>query len=135
MYAADLEVFAAPQRQRLSSGANAVEPVLAVSDWVADRVDFFQATVGASTPLGDPSLRGGQAGISSLPSVGYTVAIQWGYYVFILLASGCVLVGILGDGYETKGRHTAIRRLDLVSRLTYPLVVIATVVGYVLRFR
>lgn len=200
VYAVDIDALSASQRERLTSGVNAAEPVLAVPDWVADRLDYFQSTVGAVATLGDPTLRGGQTGLnysrfvsrmtihrdlrpflvknllpllllasatysslyfshsqtaervafgatgiltgavllaevtSALPNVGYTVAIQWGYYVFILLAAGCVIVGIAGDGYYEKGRSTAVRRLDLASRIVFPATAIATVLVYVLRF-
>ncbi len=195
-----MEVLTAPQRQRLTSGANAAEPILGIGDWIADRLDYFQSTVGSTTALGDPARRGGQTGVnysrfvieltmhrdvrpflvkhllpllllaaatysslffshnqtaervtfgitgiltgavllvevtSSLPNVGYTVAIQWGYYIFILLAAGCVLVGILGDRYHERGETAALRRLDRISRLTFPAVAAVTVLAYAWRY-
>jgi len=71
---------------------------------------------------------------SSLPSIGYTVAIQWAYYAFILLSVCCVLVGLIGDRLFAKRRLAAIRRLDLVSRISYPLACLAIVGVYVVAF-
>ena len=32
-----------------------------------------------------------------LPQIGYTVAIEWGFYAFIVLSAFCIIVGLLGD--------------------------------------
>ncbi len=96
---------------------------------------FFSHGGGARVSFGITGILTGavllQSVTSSLPNVGYTVALEWGYYGFILLSAGCVLVGMLGDRFHEQRRLAALRRLDLVSRIGYPLVCAAVIGTYV----
>jgi len=65
---------------------------------------------------------------SSLPDVGYTVAIEWAYYAFILLSAFCLVIGLLGDKLYEKRRFTTLHKMDIFSRIFYPAF-IALVVG------
>ena len=65
---------------------------------------------------------------SSLPDVGYTVAIEWAYYAFILLSAFCLVIGLLGDKLYEKRRFTTLHKMDVFSRIFYPAF-IALVVG------
>ena len=71
---------------------------------------------------------------SVLPQVGYTVAIEWGFYAFILLSATCVVIALAGDWLYEQRRLTELRRLDLFSRIYYPAFVALVVLAYVLRF-
>ncbi|MEU4745277.1 ABC transporter substrate-binding protein, partial [Actinosynnema sp. NPDC023658] len=71
---------------------------------------------------------------SQLPSVSYTVALEWGYYAFILLAAGCVLVGMLRKRLSTLQRDDAEQRLARSARIGYPAYLLAVVVTYLVVF-
>lgn len=69
-----------------------------------------------------------------LPQIGYTVAIEWGFYAFILLSAICIIFGLVGDWMYEQGRYQELRRLDIFSRLFYPAYIAVIVAVYVFRF-
>ena len=71
---------------------------------------------------------------SNLPEIGYTVAIEWGYYVYIGLSAALVLTNIVIDRWYKKKRYAAASRLDLAARVVYPLVILAVVIVYAVQF-
>ena len=70
----------------------------------------------------------------ALPQVGYTVAIEWGFYAFIFLAATCVLVALAGDRLYEARRLSDLRRLDIFSRIYYPAFIVFVVLIYAIRF-
>ncbi|MEV8436090.1 ABC transporter substrate-binding protein [Actinosynnema sp. NPDC051121] len=71
---------------------------------------------------------------SPLPEVSYTVAIEWAYYAFILLATGCLLTNLLRQQLAGAGRGDVGDRVVLGARVVYPAAVVAIVLAYVLHF-
>ncbi|MEJ2855090.1 MULTISPECIES: ABC transporter substrate-binding protein [unclassified Saccharothrix] len=71
---------------------------------------------------------------SQLPSVSYTVALEWGYYAFILLAANCVLIAMLRKRLVNRGRVESERRLAVAARVAYPTYILAIVLTYVTAF-
>jgi hypothetical protein len=71
---------------------------------------------------------------SSLPSVDYTVAIEWAYYAFILLAGLSILGTLIGRQLTEDRQLARVRTLDRVLRIGYPLYVLAVVVAYAVAF-
>lgn len=71
---------------------------------------------------------------SVLPQIGYTVAIEWGFYAFILLSAICIIIGLAGDWLYEQGRYQELRRLDLFSHLFYPAFIAVVVLAYVYRY-
>jgi ABC-type branched-subunit amino acid transport system substrate-binding protein len=71
---------------------------------------------------------------SVLPQIGYTVAIEWGFYAFILLSAICIIIGLAGDWLYEQGRYQELRRLDIFSRLFYPAFILAVVLAYLYRY-
>ncbi|MBB5955901.1 ABC-type branched-subunit amino acid transport system substrate-binding protein [Saccharothrix tamanrassetensis] len=71
---------------------------------------------------------------SQLPSVSYTVALEWGYYAFIFLAATCVLIAMLRKRLVSKGHTDAERTLTRTARIAYPAYVLAIVLTYVVAF-
>ncbi|NUT50021.1 MAG: ABC transporter substrate-binding protein, partial [Saccharothrix sp.] len=71
---------------------------------------------------------------SQLPSVSYTVALEWGYYAFILLAVGCVLIAMLRKRLASVRRDDAERRLGRAARIGYPAYLLAVLATYLLVF-
>ncbi|WP_410667977.1 ABC transporter substrate-binding protein [Amycolatopsis sp. cmx-4-68] len=71
---------------------------------------------------------------SQLPSVSYIVALEWGYYAFILLAATCVLVAMLRDRFATTGRGGTERTLTAAARIGYPLYLVSVVSVFLVAF-
>lgn len=71
---------------------------------------------------------------SSLPEVGYTVAIEWGYYIFIGMSAFLVLVNITVDYWYKGRRYVAARQLDRIARVAYPGVLLLTAAAYAIMF-
>ncbi|MFT4040431.1 MAG: ABC transporter substrate-binding protein [Thermomicrobiales bacterium] len=69
-----------------------------------------------------------------LPQIGYTVAIEWGFYAFILLSAICIIFGLVGDWMYEQGRYQELRRLDRFSHIFYPAYIAVIVAVYVIRF-
>lgn len=75
------------------------------------------------------------SGISGLlPDVGYTVAIEWAYYVFIVLSGLCILVALVGGRLQENRQYSEMKTLDRIARIGYPLAIAATVATYYVRF-
>jgi branched-chain amino acid transport system substrate-binding protein len=72
--------------------------------------------------------------IGTLPEVGYTVAIEWAFYGFIILSAGCILVALVGGRLYAAKQFTELHRLDRTAQIIYPLAVMAIVATYWLRF-
>ena len=72
---------------------------------------------------------------SGLPQVGYTVAIEWGFYAFIFLSATCIVIGLIGDRLYEQRRFSDLRRLDIFARIYYPTFIIVVVLAYFLHFR
>jgi ABC-type branched-subunit amino acid transport system substrate-binding protein len=71
---------------------------------------------------------------SSLPSVDYTVAIEWAYYAFLLLAGLCILSTLVGRQLTEDRQLAKVRALDRTMRIGYPVYVGAVVLAYLLLF-
>lgn len=71
----------------------------------------------------------------SLPSVDYTVAIEWAYYAFIGLAAACVLTALIGRNLTDQRKLSSVRTLEITSRILYPLAITAIVIAYWCAFR
>ncbi|KOX20609.1 hypothetical protein ADK67_28950 [Saccharothrix sp. NRRL B-16348] len=71
---------------------------------------------------------------SQLPSVSYTVALEWGYYAFIMLAAGCVLIVMLRKRLVAMRHDEAERRLARASRVGYPVYLLAVLATYLVAF-
>jgi hypothetical protein len=69
-----------------------------------------------------------------LPQVGYTVAIEWGFYAFIFLSATCIVISLIGDRLYDERRLHDLHRLDIFSRLYYPTVILIVVVIYALKY-
>lgn len=67
---------------------------------------------------------------SQLPSVNYTVAIEWAYYAFIALSALTIMIGMLGDRLYEARELTKLRHLNTFARIGYPLVIIAVIAWY-----
>jgi branched-chain amino acid transport system substrate-binding protein len=71
---------------------------------------------------------------SQLPSVSYIVALEWGYYAFILLAVTCVLIAMLRKRLATVRRDSTERTLSTAARIGYPIYILGIVAVFVAAF-
>ncbi len=71
---------------------------------------------------------------NSLPSVDYTVAIEWAYYAFIFLSGLCILSTLIGRHLTETRQLARVRNLDRVMRIGYPLAVLGVAITYWVMF-
>jgi branched-chain amino acid transport system substrate-binding protein len=67
---------------------------------------------------------------NQLSDTGYTVAIEYGFYIFFSLCLFCILVGLLVERLRMAGRKKAVSYLDYAARVFYVVVVLATIATY-----
>jgi ABC-type branched-subunit amino acid transport system substrate-binding protein len=70
----------------------------------------------------------------NLPDIGYTVAIEWGFYIYIALSALLVLVNITIERWYKSRRYAAVAQLDRIARVVYPMVIVVVVTAYAVRF-
>ncbi|MEU7530074.1 ABC transporter substrate-binding protein [Saccharothrix sp. NPDC042600] len=100
---------------------------------------FFKATDGAApVSMGITAILSAAVLLnnvtSQLPSVSYTVALEWGYYAFILLAAMCVLNAMLRKRLINQGQPQAEHTLAIAARIGYPTFIVAVVAAYAAAF-
>jgi hypothetical protein len=66
--------------------------------------------------------------------VGYTVAIEGVYFVYVALSAALVFINITIERLYKGRRFKAVTRLDTAARVVYPLVCLATIAFYGARF-
>jgi hypothetical protein len=66
---------------------------------------------------------------SLLTDVGYTTAIEYGFYAFFGLCLYCVIAGLITEKLHSRKNPDMANRFDLAARITYPLITLA-VIGY-----
>ena len=66
---------------------------------------------------------------ASLPEVGYTVAIEYGFYLFFALALAAVFLALIGSRLYKSGNEEVLTKLDLGARIAFPLIVLVSLGG------
>ncbi|MFB9659531.1 ABC transporter substrate-binding protein [Glycomyces mayteni] len=69
-----------------------------------------------------------------LPAISYTVAIEWLYYLFILICVGLLVIDLVGSSWAAHGRKRRLKWLTVGSRIAYPAVVLGAALTYWLVF-
>jgi len=67
-------------------------------------------------------------------AVGYTVAIEGAFFVYIALSAALVFVNIAIERLYKERRYKAVTQLDTAARVAYPLVCLVTIAFYAARF-
>ena len=62
--------------------------------------------------------------------VGYTVAIEGVFFVYIALSAALVFSNIAVERLYKERRFRAVTRLDTAARVVYPLICVATIAFY-----
>jgi branched-chain amino acid transport system substrate-binding protein len=71
---------------------------------------------------------------SQLTDVGYTTAIEYGFYGFFGLCIYCVLVGLLTERLHSRKNVRLAERFDIAIRIGYPVIAIGMFVAYYVRY-
>ena len=64
---------------------------------------------------------------NQLPEVGYTVAMEYVFYVYFCLCLLPILVTVVGTKLEKDGHKKAFKYLNIASWIVYPLILIITI--------
>lgn len=67
---------------------------------------------------------------NQLPEIGYTVAIEWGYYAYLWMSAILILLTIAVDRSYKAKRFARVRKLDTFIRTAYPLAILMVVATY-----
>ena len=67
---------------------------------------------------------------NQLPEVGYTIALEYTFYVFFFLCVFSIVITTLGEKLEKAGRKEAVQRLNLFARVFFPIVVLLCVAAF-----
>ena len=67
---------------------------------------------------------------NQLPEVGYTVALEYFFYVFFGLSLFAVAIAVVSDRLTLKGYKLSAKRLDYTARIVYVLIVVLTAIVY-----
>ncbi len=67
---------------------------------------------------------------NQLPEIGYTVAIEWGFYAYLWMSAVLILLTIAVDRSYKAKRYARVRKLDTFIRTAYPLAILLVVVAY-----
>jgi len=67
---------------------------------------------------------------NQLPEVGYTVAMEYVFYVYFCLCLFPILVTVIGTKLEKDGRKKAFKYLNIASWIVYPVILIGTVASF-----
>ena len=71
---------------------------------------------------------------ASLPEVGYTVAIEYGFYLFFALALGAVFLALIGSRLYKSGNEEILHKLDLGARIAFPVIVLVVIAWYAVQY-
>ena len=64
---------------------------------------------------------------NQLPEIGYTIALEYTFYVFFFLCVFSIVITTIGEKLDKAGRKKAVQHLNLFARVFFPIVVIVTV--------
>jgi branched-chain amino acid transport system substrate-binding protein len=71
---------------------------------------------------------------NQLPEVGYTVAMEYVFYVYFCLCLIPILVTAIGAKLEKDGKKTAFRYLNIASWIIYPVIFFTTLVTFLITY-
>lgn len=71
---------------------------------------------------------------NQLPEVGYTVAMEYVFYVYFCLCLFPILVTVIGTKLDKDGHKQAFKYLNIASWILYPLILIVTVAAFAINY-
>lgn len=67
---------------------------------------------------------------SQLTDVGYTVAIEYLFYIYFVICLSCIVVAMLADRMDASKRQKVAQRIRVGFRILYPVMIIGIVAFY-----
>jgi branched-chain amino acid transport system substrate-binding protein len=64
---------------------------------------------------------------NQLPEIGYTIALEYTFYVFFFLCVFSIVITTIGEKLDKAGRKKAVQRLNLFARVFFPIIVLVTI--------
>ncbi|PZO45037.1 MAG: hypothetical protein DCF19_00655 [Pseudanabaena frigida] len=71
---------------------------------------------------------------NQLPEVGYTVAMEYVFYVYFCLCLFPILVTVIGTKLDKEGHKKAFQYLNIGSWILYPLILIVTIATFAITY-
>ena len=71
---------------------------------------------------------------NQLPEVGYTVALEYVFYVYFSLCLLPILVTVIGTKLDKDGHKNAFRILNIGSWILYPAIMLTTIASYAIAY-
>lgn len=71
---------------------------------------------------------------NQLPEVGYTVAMEYVFYVYFCLCLLPILVTVIGTKLDKEGHKKAFKYLNIASWIVYPLILIITISTFAIAY-
>jgi len=71
---------------------------------------------------------------NQLPEVGYTVAMEYVFYVYFCLCLFPILVTVIGTKLDKDGHKQAFKYLNIASWVVYPLILLVTVATFAINY-
>jgi len=71
---------------------------------------------------------------NQLTDVGYTTAIEYGFYIFFCLCIYCVIAGLLTERFQQQKKSHLEARFNVAVRVTYPLIVMGVFLWYAVHY-
>jgi branched-chain amino acid transport system substrate-binding protein len=68
---------------------------------------------------------------NQLPSLGYTMALEYIFYVFFALCLMAMCAGFIGEILRNRAYHGRVIAVDLIARIAYSAVVLVTIAVFV----
>jgi branched-chain amino acid transport system substrate-binding protein len=67
---------------------------------------------------------------SELPAIGYVVSLSYVYYIFFAICLLCMVVALLMEKMEERGKEVAVFRMNIALHVTYLTIVAAVIITY-----
>jgi hypothetical protein len=71
---------------------------------------------------------------TQLTDVGYTTAIEYGFYAFFGLCLFCVVVGLMTERLHSRKNPALADRFDVATRILYPIITVGVFAYYYFRY-
>ena len=68
---------------------------------------------------------------NQLPSLGYTMALEYIFHVFFVLCLTAICAGFIGEILRDRSYHGRVIAVDMIARITYGALVMVTIAVFV----
>jgi hypothetical protein len=122
---------------RLPRANGGIDELHPPANWNFTEIRYIPHTLRSSSTRGHPGAFHGDyeteySGFDT--DVGYTTAIEYGFYAFFALCVFCVVVGLTVERMHARKREVSAARIDLIARISYISVMLAVFVTYYFKY-